>query len=235
MGFKGIISFMKRVKTTYYEVLGVRPDVSHSELKRAYRELVKSNHPDLAYIDKSNQQVMSKTELMMSINEAYAILIDATKRAEYDATLFVQKARTIPKHAQDSLDEEIAREKFLRSVFNPLKKSISNILRKYKQSLQALAQDLYDDDLLAEFGKYVQEVERTLLKASQEFTANPPPLTMGPAVQWMRHAIAQAADGLDELKYFMQNFDYDHLSMADNLFKIAAEHLVKAGTLARVG
>lgn len=44
----------------------------------------------------------------------------------------------------------------------------------------------------------------------------------------MRHAIAQASDGLDELKLFMQNFDYDHLAMADNLFKIGRDHLAKS-------
>jgi hypothetical protein len=44
----------------------------------------------------------------------------------------------------------------------------------------------------------------------------------------MRHAIAQAADGLEELQYFCQNFDYDHLAMADNLFKIAREHSARA-------
>lgn len=223
---------MKR-SGTYYDVLGVSRDVSRSELKKAYRELVKNNHPDLAHVN--GAQVETRTRLMIAINEAYSILIDDKKRQDYDEATFARPSAVFPTRAHDSFDEEAAREKFLRRVFNPLRRSISNILRRYKSSLATLSQDLYDEELLDQFGSYVEEVEATLYRASQEFTANPPPSTLGPAVQWMRHAIAQAADGLEELKYFMQNFDYDHLSMADNLFKIAAEHLVKAGSLAKIG
>ncbi|MCA0314171.1 MAG: DnaJ domain-containing protein [Candidatus Melainabacteria bacterium] len=226
---------MKRSKVTHYEILGVLPTVSADEIKQAYRSLVKSKHPDLSYTDKSDNQVVSETEFMMSVNEAYSVLIDVDKRADYDLTIFSHRTPTIPKHAQDSLDEERARERFLRAVFNPLKRSIATVLKKYKAKLQILAQDIYAEDLLEDFEQYVEEIERTLLKASREFTDNPPPMTLIPAVQWMRHAIAQASDGLDELRYFLGNYDYDHLAMADNLFKIAAEHLVKAGSLAKLG
>jgi DnaJ-class molecular chaperone with C-terminal Zn finger domain len=220
-------------RATHYEILGVPPNVSQAEIKRAYRQLVKTKHPDLAYKDKADEELESETQLMMVINEAYSVLIDEEKRADYDATLHSRFSTGIPKHAQDSLDEERAREKFLRHVFNPLKRSIAVILKKYKANLSKLAQDIYDDELLNDFGEYVEEIEDTLRKASQGFTDNPPPLTMIPAVQWMRHAIAQAADGLDELNFFLNNYDYDHLAMADNLFKIALEHIVKASSLAK--
>lgn len=220
-------------RATHYEILGVLPNVSQAEIKRAYRQLVKTKHPDLAYKAKADEELESETQLMMVINEAYSVLIDEEKRADYDATLHKRVNTGIPKHAQDSLDEERAREKFLRHVFNPLKRSIAVILKKYKANLGKLAQDIYDDQLLSDFGEYVEEIENVLRKASQGFTDNPPPMTMIPAVQWMRHAIAQAADGLDELNFFLSNYDYDHLAMADNLFKIALEHIVKASSLAK--
>jgi molecular chaperone DnaJ len=223
-------------KATYYDVLGVTPGVSREEIKLAYRQLVKSLHPDLSYLDKSNHQVVAETEQMMHINEAYATLIDSEKRAHYNSTVIQSHRRSqvaMPTHVQDSLDEEKATERYLRQVFHPLTRSIVNILKKYKQRLKILAQDLYDEVLLEEFALYVDEIEHTLRKASNGFTENPAPWTLKNAVNWMRHCIAQAADGLDELRFFCQNFDYDHLAMADNLFKIAIEHSNKAMSLAR--
>lgn len=224
---------MRARKTTHYEVLGLLPNVSAEEIKRAYRRLVKTKHPDLSYQEKGNDGLESETQLMMVINEAYSVLMDADKRADYDASIFARPSSGFPKHTQDSLDEDRAREKFIRTVFNPLKRSIAVVLKKYKANLGKLSQDIYDEELLLDFESYVDEIERVLRKASQDFTDNPTPMTMVPAVQWMRHAIAQAADGLDELHFFLGNYDYDHLSMADNLFKIALEHLVKATSLAK--
>ena len=227
---------MVRKKANYYEVLGVSPSVSSEEIKTAYRQLVKTLHPDLSYLEKSDHQVVAETEQMVNINEAYATLIDSEKRAHYNSTVIQRSPQVrMPTHVQDSLDEEKATERYLRQVFHPLTRSIVSILKKYKAKLRALAQDLYDDVLLEEFALYVDEIENTLRKASNGFTENPAPLTLRNAVNWMRHAIAQAADGLDELRYFCQNYDYDHLAMADNLFKIAMEHTSKAISMARAG
>ena len=223
-----------KAKPTYYDVLGVAPSVSREEIKVAYRQLVKTLHPDLSYVEKSNHQVVAETEQMMHINEAYATLIDSEKRAHYNSTVIYRRQQVrMPQHVQDSLDEEKATERYLRQVFHPLTNAIVKILKKYKQRLKALSQDLYDDVLLEEFALYVDEIETTLRKASNGFTENPTPLMLKNAVNWMRHAIAQAADGLDELRYFCQNYDYDHLAMADNLFKIAIEHSSKAKSMIR--
>ncbi len=224
---------MARKKTNHYEILGLasNTNASRAEIKQAYRKLVKSVHPDLSFHAKPDNQVVSETEQMMSINEAYETLMDSEKRAHYDSVVIRTKPYTgmhMPTSVLDSLDEEKARERYLRQVFHPLRRSIESILSKYKQRLSALSQDIYDEQLLEEFSQYVDDIEKTLLKASNEFTDNPPPLTLKPALQWMRHAIAQAADGLEELQYFCQNFDYDHLAMADNLFKIAREHSARA-------
>jgi hypothetical protein len=49
----------------------------------------------------------------------------------------------------------------------------------------------------------------------------------------MRYGIAQAADGLEEMRRFCQNYDYDHLTMAENLFRIALDLSRQAQRLAR--
>jgi molecular chaperone DnaJ len=61
-----------------YKVLGVAENASEAEIKKAYRRLAKANHPDATGGDKA------KTERFKEIGDAYAILGDTNKRAEYD-------------------------------------------------------------------------------------------------------------------------------------------------------
>ncbi|MDE2573265.1 MAG: molecular chaperone DnaJ [bacterium] len=62
----------------YYEVLGVPRGTSESEIKRAYRQLARKHHPDVAE-DKAHA-----SEFFKEINEAYEVLSDPGKREQYD-------------------------------------------------------------------------------------------------------------------------------------------------------
>jgi molecular chaperone DnaJ len=59
----------------YYEVLGVSKNASEEEIKKAYRKLAHQHHPDKA----SGNEAKFK-----EINEAYQVLSNAEKRAQYD-------------------------------------------------------------------------------------------------------------------------------------------------------
>ncbi len=63
----------------YYETLGVSKTASEDEIKRAYRKLARKYHPDL---NKDNPKVAE--EKFKEVNEAYQVLSDADKRAQYD-------------------------------------------------------------------------------------------------------------------------------------------------------
>jgi len=60
----------------YYKILGVGKNASAEEIKRAYRRLAHQYHPDKA--GKENEAKFKE------INEAYQILSDHAKRAQYD-------------------------------------------------------------------------------------------------------------------------------------------------------
>jgi curved DNA-binding protein CbpA len=62
----------------YYEVLGIGPDASAEEIKKAYHRLAFQCHPD------RNRKSEEAHKKMEEINEAYAVLSDPIKRREYD-------------------------------------------------------------------------------------------------------------------------------------------------------
>lgn len=64
-------------KRDYYEVLGVDKSASDKELKRAFRELARRWHPD------KNKEPEAE-DRFREVQEAYAVLSDADKRAKYD-------------------------------------------------------------------------------------------------------------------------------------------------------
>lgn len=59
----------------YYEILGVSRDASKEEIKKAYRKLAHMHHPDKAGGNETK---------FKEINEAYQVLSDDRKRAQYD-------------------------------------------------------------------------------------------------------------------------------------------------------
>jgi len=66
------------VKRDYYEVLGVSRDASIEDIKKAYRRLALQYHPD------RNPGNKEAEEKFKEISEAYAVLSDPQKRAQYD-------------------------------------------------------------------------------------------------------------------------------------------------------
>lgn len=62
----------------YYGVLGIAPNASGEEIRRAYHRLAFQCHPD------RHQEAEEAHKRMQELNEAYAILSDPIRRREYD-------------------------------------------------------------------------------------------------------------------------------------------------------
>jgi molecular chaperone DnaJ len=66
------------VEKDFYKVLGVSPDATSEEIKKAYRKLAQTHHPDANPGDKDAE------ERFKEFSEAYATLSNAEQRKEYD-------------------------------------------------------------------------------------------------------------------------------------------------------
>jgi molecular chaperone DnaJ len=60
--------------SNYYDVLGVKKDASADEIKKAFRRLARKHHPDTG----------GSEDKFKEINQAYEVLSDSEKRAQYD-------------------------------------------------------------------------------------------------------------------------------------------------------
>ncbi|MBI2869734.1 MAG: molecular chaperone DnaJ [Chloroflexi bacterium] len=65
------------IKRDYYEVLGVPRNASEDDIRKAFRKLAFQFHPD-------RNHDAGSTDKFKEINEAYEVLSDANKRANYD-------------------------------------------------------------------------------------------------------------------------------------------------------
>ena len=62
----------------FYKVLGVAKDADQATIKKAYRKLAASNHPDTNPGDKASE------DRFKQVAEAYDVVGDTAKRKEYD-------------------------------------------------------------------------------------------------------------------------------------------------------
>ena len=84
-------------KRDYYEVLGVDRNASKEEIKRTYRKLAMKYHPDM-------NKAPDAEERFKDISEAYGVLSDDQKRAQYD------------RFGHIGIDERYTREDIFRTI-----------------------------------------------------------------------------------------------------------------------
>ncbi|MBD2430081.1 MULTISPECIES: J domain-containing protein [Fischerella] len=216
------------VSNNHYETLKVNPDASQAEIKQAYRRLVKQYHPD------SNQET-ADSEQIIRINAAYEVLGDAENRKSYDRRIYHKLKQKSSSRQQRStaagqqyqtkkqtgrdIDEQI--EEWLRQVYQPVSRLAYVILYSLKTQIEKLAADPFDDDLLEDFQKYLENCREDLKQAQTSFSSLPNPPSLARVAAHLYYCLNQISDGLDELEYFPLNYDESYLHTGQEMFRIA--------------
>jgi curved DNA-binding protein CbpA len=103
----------------HYQILGVVTAATQSDIKRAYRDLVKIHHPDI------NPQADSH-ELMQKINEAYEVLSEAQSRNLYDLIL---SGYSIPLERREETEAEKYRREYKRKRAHDERVNFENLIK----------------------------------------------------------------------------------------------------------
>ena len=70
----------KKAKKNFYEILGVEPSATKTEIKRAYYDLARTMHPD------ANPDDPNAAAAFNALSRAYHVLSDDVRRTAYDAS-----------------------------------------------------------------------------------------------------------------------------------------------------
>lgn len=97
----------------HYDVLGLKPTASPSQIKSAYYQLSKKYHPDVA-----DGNVVNAREKFAQLSSAYEVLANAKKRALYDSTLHPGIGRPVTPR-NNNIDVEYREFMRRRGSFHP--------------------------------------------------------------------------------------------------------------------
>jgi molecular chaperone DnaJ len=211
---------------THYQTLQVNPRSTPTEIKQAYRQLAKQHHPDLN---------KAGGDRIVEINAAYEVLSDPRRKQEYDRSL----QQNIPLQLEEKLERNRAERRkspdinisndldsqieiWLNSVYAPVNRSISAILRPFKTQLIELSADPFDDHLIGNFEAYLLDCQRHLKKAERVFHGFPNPSSLAGIAANLYHCLNQLSDAIEELTRYTTCYNDDYLHTGQELFKIAA-------------
>jgi molecular chaperone DnaJ len=212
---------------THYQTLQITPRATATEIKQAYRQLAKQYHPDV-------NQSSAAADRIVIINAAYEVLSDAGRKQDYDRSLqqvfptglderiAQNRATRRPKSAVAVPDIDSEIEIWLNSVYAPVNRSITAILKPFKTKLIELSADPFDDNLLGNFEAYLLDCQRHLKKAEQHFHSLPNPSNLASIAASVYYCLDRLSDAIEELNRYTTCYNDEYLHAGQELFRIAA-------------
>jgi molecular chaperone HscB len=148
----------------YFAVFGLerRLVVEEDELQRKFYELSRLYHPD-RFVGRSEADQQMALDYTAMLNDAYRVLRDPVKRAEY---LLKQEGFDIGEQRSKNVPPELLEEVFeLNMMLEELRSGDETTRPQLEQEEKRFRKMLYraDCDLESEFGHYDSERDRSVL------------------------------------------------------------------------
>ena len=204
-----------------YEELGLKTNATRSEIKSSYRSLVKQHHPDAG----------GEKERFLAIQNAWEILNDPLKKEQYDRNFFSSNSSfdSLKENWEEKLnskkynssykDKEV--EKWIKEIFTPINRLISQIIKPLNNEIKELSADPYDDLLMENFCSYISLSQKKLEKVEKIYYKKLVPKSIGALGLDLYHCFSQVKDALSEFDRYTQGYVDDYLFDGKEMIKEA--------------
>jgi len=195
--------FILPVVRNPYQVLGVAPTASGSEIKAAYRALVKQHHPDAG----------GDQHTILALNAAWEVLGDEERRAQHDrqhlpagnapsANNVAAASRAARNASAEAARGDGALLAWLQQVYSPIDRLLAQVINPFPAQLKALSADPYDDALMEAFCAFLEQSQTRLEKVQRLYAAlAAPPSAQGFSLS-LYHCFSQVQDAVTELERY---------------------------------
>jgi len=189
-----------------YEELGLKKNATKSEIKSSYRSLVKQHHPDTG----------GEKERFLAIQNAWETLNDPVKKEKYDKEIFSSSASfdslnenwedkfNSKKYNSSIKDREV--ETWIKEIYTPINRSISQIIKPLNNEIIALSADPYDDQLMENFCSYINLSQKKIEKVEKIYNKKIVPKSISALGLDLYHCFSQVKDALSEFDRYTQGY-----------------------------
>ena len=204
-----------------YEELGLNNNATKSEIKSAYRSLVKKHHPDAG----------GEKDKFLAIQIAWETLNDPLKREKYDKTSFTlnqlsdfqnenwEKKVNAKKYSSSVKDNEV--KNWIKNIYNPANRFITQIIKPLNQEIRKLSADPYDEQLMNNFCSYIILSQKKIEKVDMLYKSKSVPNSISSLGLDLYHCFSQVKDSLSELDRYTQGYVDDYLFDGKEMMKEA--------------
>ncbi len=186
-------------------MLGVTRGASASEIKAAYRALVKRHHPDAG----------GDADTILALNAAWEVLGDGERRRRYDgqrapgpglSTAQAQTGTKGPRGRRSSTGHDAELLAWLEQVYAPIDRLLGQVINPFPARLRELSADPYDDTLMEAFCAFLSQSQVRMEKVEGLYRSRPCPASARGFGLSVYHCLSQVNDALQELERYTMGY-----------------------------
>ena len=213
-----------------YKELGLKKNATRSEIKSAYRSLVKKHHPDAG----------GEKERFLAIQNAWETLNDPIKKEQYDRNFCSSSSSfdslnenweekfNSKKYNSSNKDKEV--ETWIKEIYTPINRSISQIIKPLNKEIKELSADPYDEQLMENFCSYVSFSQKKIDKVEKIYNKKIVPKSISALGLDLYHCFSQVKDALSEFDRYTQGYVDNYLFDGKEMIKKAKRIQSKMST-----